>query len=1387
MANTNKYYEYFDIDEEYFPQVNESAIKAASPDFWMRTYPHDTFIGMLNNLERVMARQEKRSLWIEGAYGTGKSQCVYALKKIIDVSEEDLRTYWTRYEPLKKKTDLLEKLIGHKRKGIVTAYRYASGMINSPRDLFFAVQETLKASLVERNLYAGENTLKESVIAWIDEPTNKLYFDALLKKPEWAALFSQSSADEVLNALRKDGEIKTLMDNIFRLADKVGITALNIDADRLIAWLTDIIDQNNVKVVFIWDEFSDYFKNNRESLSEFQKLAELVNLRPFYFIVVTHESGQLFTTADETWKKVRDRFIPVQIALPDNIAFDLIGHAFNVKPAAKPDWDILADDLNDRVKYSRSKVMEVAKINDPQVMKDIMPLQPMAALLLKNIAAAFRSNQRSMFDFIKSSDTDDVQAFQWFIQNTGPYDDHPLLTVDMLWNFFYEKGRDNLTSDIRLILDTFPQQQNLREDEKAVLKAILSMQAIDQRLGGTIDLFKATEQNLSYVFEGIPDLEGTKCANLAKKLKEKGILVTHPISGGLHAYAAAVLAGDQTKIDTHKKEIRQNSTTSKLVAEGGLSTVLSLSPALRLRFESQPGTGKITPVTITDFKRTINELRGKTTEWKFNAVIAFAKDDSEAVAFRKDLKTAVADERYENIVFIDALSTPLGLEAFEQYVEYSAMAMYYQGSNNTSSRENADKAKRVLDQDWKNRIYNGQFVVYTYTNQEGEKLGNGQDVASVLQTIVMTKFPYVFDFAKGLTESQLKITPAMKQSAKSGILQSTSGVVVGVEKHVLSTVWQIDKYWENSATSFLPISKIKAEVDKLIKAEFDSEGQISIGEIYDFLEKTYGFAPCNLSSFITGFLLKEYSSEPFRYSDSSGGHEPMTPDKLAEMIGNHIGKSPKPTFIVKMTADEMAFYELTEKAWRIPANSCFSAGQAAIAVSVKMRALNLPVWCLEEVDTIGIFDVVQKYIELVQKEGNEAHKKAVEIGRIASAKPSLIDNLAALLTSENCQKGMREYLRHFADGKVLQLAKEIGAESNVLADISRLFGVKHSCLWDKQTGEDEIRKLLAEYGVVKESNIILNTVAHSLNEAYKAWREHLKFIGISFEALRTKFPALAKVLDILLKICKQEDILPEQLKTFQTELVARGAEIRDLLNNDRHIFAEVYNPYLEGLSDNDIADVKSKLQTGLFELPKTDCNIKVKQAAEEFRKNQLKSQLFSLWKDKTGTKNPRDWSHRYRTPILCCVSEAEYEKAKKAFETLNRNEGTDSEIKDAIAFLKSTTLFDIVADDKKRNAAFKQAIVGEYSILLPDLDRVRDSLDRLLVDTYDWRDNPSIKGKVRQLAEAEYNAGGSDKVLLKIDEMDDAELKQYLKRLVKDNITVGVEILTSVDGELHEN
>jgi len=359
----------------------------------------------------------------------------------------------------------------------------------------------------------------------------------------------------------------------------------------------------------------------------------------------------------------------------------------------------------------------------------------------------------------------------------------------------------------------------------------------------------------------------------------------------------------------------------------------------------------------------------------------------------------------------------------------------------------------------------------------------------------------------------------------------------------------------------------------------------------------------------------------------------------------------------------------------------------------------------------------------------------------------------------------------------MELAEAIGTEDNMLADISHLFGVKHSCLWDKRTGEDEIRKLLIEYGVVRESNAILNASAHSLPETYKDWCDRLKFIGVSHESLRKRCPDLTEVLNTLLKIYKKEDILPEQIKAFHSELVKYGAEIKDLLLNDQ-VFADIYKPYLGDLSDDDIADIRAKLEVELFALPAPDCSTKVKTAADNFRNSQLKSQLSRLWKDKTETNNPREWSKKYRTPILCCVPKADYENAKRAFETLNYKGGADSATKSSLDFLNSTTtLFDVLMSSENRDAAFGRNIVGVYIALLPNLDAVRDELERLPIDIYDWHDDPRIKDEVELLANTEYDASGRDKVLQKIKKMDDTQLRRYLECIVKDNIAIGIEIL----------
>ena len=155
MQDSLKYCEYFNVDEKYFPCIDASAINNGAQ--WETTYPHATFISLLETAEKMLGGLTNRSLWIHGAYGTGKSQCAYALKKILEVPEDELRAYWNKYEPLNKNQVLLQKLLGHREEGIVVAYRYASGSISTPQQLFMAIQESVQKAVVAKRLDKGES------------------------------------------------------------------------------------------------------------------------------------------------------------------------------------------------------------------------------------------------------------------------------------------------------------------------------------------------------------------------------------------------------------------------------------------------------------------------------------------------------------------------------------------------------------------------------------------------------------------------------------------------------------------------------------------------------------------------------------------------------------------------------------------------------------------------------------------------------------------------------------------------------------------------------------------------------------------------------------------------------------------------------------------------------------------------------------------------------------------------------------------------------------------------------------------------------------------------------------------------------------------------------
>lgn len=210
------YREYFDIDPEYFPQVDKKIIEE-QPDLWKKFYPHPTFIKLLKSMVDVLSRKQKLSVWVDGAYGTGKSHAVLTLKKLIEASDEETNAYFERYN---LDNFLCQKLIAQKNEGkILVCHRYGSSDIQSDTDLVVAIQEGVEKALADAGIEnVASTSLKNSLIRYFEDEENKQSFD-IYAKGKYQTVLNGDTADSILEKLRnfKEEALNTLVKKVFKV------------------------------------------------------------------------------------------------------------------------------------------------------------------------------------------------------------------------------------------------------------------------------------------------------------------------------------------------------------------------------------------------------------------------------------------------------------------------------------------------------------------------------------------------------------------------------------------------------------------------------------------------------------------------------------------------------------------------------------------------------------------------------------------------------------------------------------------------------------------------------------------------------------------------------------------------------------------------------------------------------------------------------------------------------------------------------------------------------------------------------------------------------------------------------------------------------------------
>lgn len=495
-------------------------------------------------------------------------------------------------------------------------------------------------------------------------------------------------------------------------------------------------------------------------------------------------------------------------------------------------------------------------------------------------------------------------------------------------------------------------------------------------------------------------------------------------------------------------------------------------------------------------------------------------------------------------------------------------------------------------------------------------------------------------------------------------------------------------------------------------------------------------------------------------------------------------------YIVEMTEAEKSFNETTSYAFGIPLNLCTSVEQTRERIRNKMKEFSFPIWTIKSIlpsmelktGRAILEELIDSYCGIANSNNMGKSKTdsdiALAIGDLSAKNPDAKEDLRILLTKDNCTAGMRAYVQEFDGSELVTLAEEIGDNGQYINVLRSKFDADAAnWVWNVETAQQKIREVILEYRIIAESNKVIPKNV-SFSSTIREWCDKCGLIRISYAAAKNYLGDVAPFLELLHTIKKAGTILDSQKQKFLDLLVAHADEFNAFYSNQVELFKKVCAYYLDGFSEEEVRALYQTIPAGTFTNDKTEYMNLIDSKAKDYRNSLGNERLKKLWKDKTGSTSPRQWSKEHLMPILSLVPDREVQTARAAFGAVNKNHPDASSIEKAVTYLENASFYSLMNDQDALDRIFRESIIKSFAVMLTDIDEVKSFLNsRISSEPYEWFGLPEVDKKLEQMAEDKYIREGCTRALEKIDGMDVGDVKRYLKELIKDNMIVGMEII----------
>lgn len=876
---STKYSDYIKI-QNFLPVYD---ITDETPAMWRTFIPTRQFCDLLGrSMTAITSSDEKkrRSMWVRGTFGTGKSHASSVVKHILCDPYEDVVDYINNLPnpALRAKVDALRKT----KRYFPVVLKGVEGAYNIPR-FSLSIQKATKEALKDAGYDLVVDSDFDEAIRWVENHRNRI--PELLDANE--ELKSEAkNCDKLLARLQSNDT-----DVFCHLEEALASDKTYLTSDSISDWLVEVerkIEEAKIAdgLIIFWDEFSsvvDTLQSDR--INVLQNIAEKSQKSNVFLYLISHrvESSVSGKMAEEI-SKMKDRYESVDYKMDEISTYLIMRNTFTIQN------ELNLNILRWNVKGTLDKkiydyLCESSSPEEREHIEHLFPLHPYTAFLCSKMANIMGSANRSVLRFMN----DDRSGFSKFINDETNYSQHLMLTADWLWDFFLDEfEKEPLCATFTNVFHSHEAKASkMSDDHLRVFKVILLLNALGTKFKETPEKYTPNDKNITYIFSG------DRCADKMTEILDwldTSKIISRDIFG---EFKISVASFNPAELEREKRNVEGQYRTSvdflnyHDTCKTDIQKLFLVGERLMRKCDPQF-------MACEESESLLRSRLKKYTAEKPNhlhVAIFFAISDESRDMMENRIKTFSTEFKDAILIVPNEVLTPTSRRDFVNFLAQAKVSRQHFNNDDASA---AEKAAKEHISKWKNRMMGGTYFLYF----NGERISEGifNNIYNCINKRLSVKiFPSGMESVKPLLKESMTffanknfkalVLQVLQKQTRSDMLKFTGAaqparhIFIDGENNLVNDVCELTEYAINGSSWLVTICK---EVDKLIeKAKQKYVDRFSLSEVFaPLMRPPYGFFPSQANWAALAYAFRKHKDDLFNPSTS----QPVGDEKLTDML-----------------------------------------------------------------------------------------------------------------------------------------------------------------------------------------------------------------------------------------------------------------------------------------------------------------------------------------------------------------------------------------------------------------------------------------------------------------------------------------------------------------------